>query len=226
MSHSTPVQPSRRDPLGPLDALTTAALSLFAVALLAFVTFSTVAVVRGVDSPVTLMGLGQSEACVEAEVGRAALPAGDGGRPVVDIDRGEAEVFAETASVCLNDPNGAEVAAAAVPTVGTTALAVGALVLVRRVIRRARRHGAFTLPVAAAVRHLAWLLLVQALVWPFVSAAARGTVLDGATGGDWHASLLSPGLNWLLVIVAVGVLTVGRVLRLSVALQDEVDHLV
>jgi Ni/Fe-hydrogenase subunit HybB-like protein len=102
--------------------------------------------------------------------------------------------------------------------------AIGSLLLIRRVIRKARRVGLFTEATAARTRHLGWFLLVMTGLWPFVAAAGRGVVVAAAVRDEsWTDQLLSPGISIALVVVSFGVLTFARILRRAVPLQDDVN---
>lgn len=101
---------------------------------------------------------------------------------------------------------------------------LGALVLIRRFIRTARRGGLFTQPTASAAGHLGWFLLLFAVLLPFAAAAGEGVVVAQAVRGtDWYEPLSGPDLSLVLVITALGVLTMARVLARAVPLQEEVD---
>ncbi len=217
-------RPSTRDPLGPLGVISGVILSVLVASLTIVVLFAAVGVVRGDAFGVSVAGIGDPDPCIETTAGAAGIATSGGyGR---GVDRSEASVNVDDVRICLTDATWWQDLAGDVEPVGQLALVLAAVVLLRRIIRAAREEGPFTDGVAARVRHLAWLLLGQALVWPFVVGASRGVALEEATGQPWHGSLLAAPFSVLLLVVAVGVLTVARVLRLSVPMQDEIDALV
>ncbi len=213
-----------RDPLGPLDAVSRVLLSVLLASVGIAVVFAVVGAVRGDAGGVSVAGIGDPDPCIETTVAAAGIATGGSyGR---GVDRSEASVNVDDVRICLTDATWWQDLAGDVEPVGQLALVLAAVVLLRRIIRAAREEGPFTDGVAARVRHLAWLLLAQALVWPFVVAASRGVALEEATGEPWYGSLLAAPFTVLLVVVAVGVLTVARVLRMSAPMQDELDALV
>jgi hypothetical protein len=125
---------------------------------------------------------------------------------------------------CLDDPTFWQKAASTLDPVGGAVLVIGGLVLTRRVIRGGRREGLFTEGTATRTRQLGWFLLMMTLAWPFVGAAGRGVVVQAAVPREsWIDSLAHPGVPGALVVVSLGILTVARVLRRAVPLQEEVD---
>lgn len=211
--------PRSTDPLAPIEFVVTCVSALIALlfaATLAFTAFGSG----------SLLGLGEPDACVQVDADSVPFGEGDGpgGFQVVGL-RPEATSLPADLRICRENPGvGLEVAAAADDGAATFALLVGCLVVLRLLIRSARRHGLFAREVAARTQLLGWFLLLGALGKAAIEAVGRGIVTASAVDHtSWTDGLSRIEMPWTLLIVGTGVLTFGRVLRQAVELQDEVD---
>jgi hypothetical protein len=206
------------DPFGPLEGIVSALLGLALVGALVGAVMLTMSSVHGDRGEFSLTGDGGGCAVVSNEVAAAT------GMPQRGIDRDAASVHAEQVEICLDHPTALQRFASELGSVGDLVLGIGALVLVRRVIRTGRRSGLFTVTLARQVQRLGWWLLVMSLVWPFVAAAGRGVVVQAAVPSrSWTDALFDPRITIGMVVASLGVITVARVLRRAVLLQGEVD---
>lgn len=206
------------DPFSPLEGIVNALLGLAIAGALLFAVLLTVSYASGEEGQWSLTGDGNGCAVVSNEA------AGLTDMPQRGVDRDIASVHAEQVEVCLDDPTPRQAFASELESVGTLVLGVGALILIRRAIRTGRRSGLFTVTFANQVQHLGWWLLAMSLVWPFIAAAGRGVVLQAAVPSrSWTDALFQPGITLGMVVASLGVITVARVLRRAVVLQDEVD---
>ena len=213
-----------RDPFGPLETVVGAALGMVGVSLALVLVAAVVGLVSDADSRWSFATIGDPEAC--ALVSNEAVPAATD-VPQSDLRRGSARAIAEQVDVCLTRPTPVQKVASTLTPVGDVVFGVGALLLLRRSIRTARDDGLFGLRFAGRVRELGWFVLLMSLLWPFVAAAGRGVVLAAAVRDtSWTRTLYEPGISWGFVVVGVGVVTVARVLRRAVVLQEDVDETV
>ena len=215
--------PPRRDPdpFAPIEGAVTVILNLFIALLLIFAFMSVFQIVTEGSSDVSIATIGDEDAC--ALVDNEAVPASTD-VPQRGMRRDIAHVHAEEVEVCITHPTTWQKVSSALGPVGDLVFGPMALWLTRRVIRGARREGLFTDGTARRTRELGWFLLVMTLGWPFVAAAGRGVVVDAAVRSrDWTFMLFHPGVPVALVVVSLGVLTIARVLRRAVPLQQEVD---
>ena len=209
------------DPFAPVEAVVSIGLGLFLGGLLVFVGIATVQLMTDGDTTVSVGAIGSDHACalVPNEVVPHATDVPQG-----DLRRDVGRVHAEEVELCLSDPSLGQRAASALTPVGDLIFVIGGLLLVRRVIRAGRRGGLFTDVMATRTRQLGWFLLVMTVVWPFVAAAGAGVVVEAAVRrGQWTDLLGHPSGSLGLVVVSFGILTVARILRRAVALQEEVD---
>lgn len=101
-------------------------------------------------------------------------------------------------------------------------LYVGGLLLACRLISRARRDGLFTLATARGLRSLAWFLVGGSLVGMVVSEVANNRLLatmvtnhvGWITFDFWH-------VPWAMLIFGGALLSIARVMRIGVEMNDE-----
>jgi hypothetical protein len=212
----------RKDPLAPLEFVVTF-LSAMIVVLLAL---SVAAAIFGSGS---FVGLGETAACADFQPG--VVPYGErdlegraeGGIFIPGLRTGASFSVHELA-VCEDHPGRLVKTLSTAGTAAPLLLFIGFLVLSRRLIREARRSGVFTTSVAARTRTLGWYLLSGSLMVEVVRSIADGVVARSAVRGiSWDIGLKHLDLPLTLLVVALGIITVARVLRQAVELQDDVD---
>ena len=209
------------DPLAPFEACVTF-LSAVVVVLLA-ITIPIALIGSG-----SIAGIGDSEACAAARPG--VVPYGERdvpghGDPIfVPGLHADASVSVHEVEVCDQAPSAAVKVAESAGRGAELALFAGFLLLARRLIRSARRDGLFTAQVAARTRTLGWFLLLGPLAAAALHATADGIVLSSAIHDvGWSTGLRTADVPLTLVVVGLGVLTVSRMMRRAVMLQDEAD---
>lgn len=219
------------DPFAPVEFVTGALLAITLGGMLFFAVLAGVQVATSGQTSFSFAGIGSDSTCVTVPSSSPGIgpfdASGNGYQRTEGISRfrsSEAHYRADSWFICLKQPTSGQYWAARVEPVGQFVFGLGALVLIRRFIRTARRCGLFTQPTASAARHLGWFLLLFAVLLPFAAAAGEGVVVAQAVNGaDWYDLLWGPDLSLVLVITALGVLTMARVLARAVPLQEEVD---
>ncbi|WP_193612545.1 DUF2975 domain-containing protein [Nocardioides lijunqiniae] len=210
-----------RNPFGPLETVVSVLLAYLFLGLAGTALIAVASLALGEGTNVTVGTIGDRKACATVVNETAPATTEVSQR---DLRRGVAAAHAEEVEICLSEPTRWQKTASALEPLGLLVFVLGSLLLVRRVIEGARRSGLFTEVTAARTRQLGWFLLVMTLVWPFVAAAGRGVVVEAAVrGGTWTGQLFHPGISVSLVVVSLGVLSVARVLRRAVPMQDELD---
>jgi hypothetical protein len=214
------------DPLAPIEFAVTCLSALISLG----IAFSLLAAVFGSGS---FLGIGESDACAVVDSGTVGYGEGDvevAGLPpvrhspfIVGLHR-DASFVPETLRVCDDDPGAGVRAASSAGRGAELVLLLGFLLLTWRVIRKARQSGLFTGEVAGGAQVLGWFLLVGSVLVPVLSWAADGVVVTSAVGGvSWPGTWDHIHPSWTVMLVAFGLLSVARVLRRAVALQDDVD---
>ncbi|MCW2749581.1 MAG: hypothetical protein JWR83_691 [Aeromicrobium sp.] len=219
------------DPLAPVEFITTVLLA-FAIGLaLLFAAVAGVQVVTSGHTSISVAEIGSGDTCVTVPFSNANMGTynafGNGNKRTEGITHFRntvADYRADSWRICLKQPTLVEYWAARIDPVGRFVFTLGALLLIRRFIRTARQRGLFTQPTATATRHLGWFLLLFSTLAPFAAVAGSGLIVSEAVkGAHWYNGLWSPDLSLVLIVTALGVLTMARVLGRAVHLQEEVD---
>lgn len=206
----------RVDPFLPLEGIAFVLLYFILTMTVLVAGFGVVETIRTGSTNVSVATIGDRDACVTVDVG--TMPRTPELR---GADREGVSMRVEEVRLCLQDPTPTQKAAAVLKPLGDLVLVVVGLLLIRRAIRTGRRTRVFSLPFARQVQQLAWFVLASALAWPFVAAAGRGVVLEAAVRHrSWYDALSSPGISLGLVVAGLGLVTVARVLRRAVLLQE------
>ena len=213
------------DPFAPIEVALDVILAFLAIAFALGLVVAAVSSLTGHDAGGRLFSF-DDPTCVTADAGGIGI---EGTEP----DPITGEVFPPTSSrgstvtdayrVCLRHPSFGEQLAASADGLLSFALLIGTALLVRRVIRDARRDGLFTPRPARSTRHLGWLLVTMSVLWPLAAQVGTGVVVAAAVDGQqWSGQLLrSSPVSCTLLLTGLGVLTFARILRLAVPLQEE-----
>jgi hypothetical protein len=205
-----------RDPLGPLDAVT----SLLATVLV--VVFAIGGVAAIFTDGITFFDVNGPDICIEADgsVGASSDP------DPVDREffglRDDVTTYPARTTVCDRSPVLADRALAGLSVIPSFAVFVGFLFLTRRTIRYARIHGLFSMSLARRIERLGWLLVTGLVGAASIEWLASGLLLhrlvplESGARGSLSISVAS-------VIGAVGVISMGRVMARAAFLQEDAD---
>lgn len=206
-----------RDPLGPLDFVT----SFFAMLLAVAIALILASAIFGWGG--STLGMGGDSVCVATDLRTFDLtedPYGDV-RKDDGIHRG-VSVSPDGARLCDPDPGFREQALSGLTEAPSAVVFFGFVLLTRRIIRYARQQGLFSAELARRIARLGWLLLGGLLVAGFLRWLGEGLLLssmiDSMSWTDGWFSVSVPAL-----IGAVGIVSVGRVMSHAAALQAEAD---
>lgn len=207
-----------RDPLGPLEFIVTA----IGVLIIAAVVGGAVMAVVGNGS---VFGYGDRYVCVTSSTTGLGMGNVDRRHGVAFPKAGVSQSI-DRVTLCDGSPSPGQRLLQAGTMLPSFLYLLGFLVLVRSMIGRARHEGLFTTLIARRLTALGVYVLVGAVL----SGAANGlcTILLGRTmvteGGPGDYNMLGP--SWIAIIAGFGLLTLGRVMRHGVVLQQEIDTLV
>jgi Protein of unknown function (DUF2975) len=129
-------------------------------------------------------------------------------------------------AVCADHPGTALRLAGLLMSWPSLVLLLGALALVRRLLKAAGRPGGlYALDTARRVRFLGWFLAAGALAAGGVESVAQTAVLTG--------QIHYPGINWFspdqwhlsagALLVGLALITLARVMRIGVTMREELD---
>lgn len=212
-------KPKTVDALSPLDAIT----GVFAGILLTVLALGSVAVFF--DDSTTMFGMGRdASVCVERNMSIGDY--GTGEPSTIERDdyglRDGVTYYVNMTNICLADPGADDVALLGLTEAPTPLVFVAFLLLTRRIIKYARRHGFFSRPLAERIERLGWLLLLGLIGASIISWIAEGLLVSrmltdqGWASGSFHISVAG-------IIGAYGIVSIGRVMARAAALQSDAD---
>lgn len=205
-----------RDPLGPLDAIT----SLLATVLLAVFALGGVAAIF--TDGITFFDVNGPDICIETDGSLGASADPDSTDREFFGLRDDVTTYPGRTTVCDPSPALADRALAGLSVIPTFAVFVGFLVLTQRTIKYARRHGLFSVPLAKRIERLGWLLVIGLVGAASIQWLASGLLLirmvplESWTRGSFSISVAG-------VIGAYGIISVGRVMARAASLQEDAD---
>jgi len=207
---------STRNPLEPVAGLVTALCALVAV-FLALKTFAA----AGIGGA---FGWGDGSVC-------ATDPSTQGGgadwlsrtmapRPGIDV------LF--TPRYCDNSPSGGARLLSTLTELPSSALCIGALFLLYRVIRAARQDGPYTARTADRLRLLGWYLAVGSVVCHVTESVAGAALLNSLRAGD-HRPLfydVDHGMPYFALLTGIGLLSLARIMRVGTAMREDLEGVI
>ncbi len=106
----------------------------------------------------------------------------------------------------------------------TFVLAVGALLLAYRMIRRAQREGIYRVATARRLRTLGWFLIAGSLAAMLIEEVASNRLLATMVANHvgwvtmwfWH-------IPWALLVFGGTLLTIARIMRISARMNEELE---
>ncbi|SEL86550.1 hypothetical protein [Streptacidiphilus jiangxiensis] len=127
---------------------------------------------------------------------------------------------------CTSNPSGFQRLLVTFEQLPTLLMAVGSLLWLNALLRRAARDGVYTLRTTAGIKRFGWWLLVGSLVVSAAKAAAQAALLATLTG-----RATSTAASWLstwsfptgMVFTALGLFTFARILRAGAAMREDLE---
>lgn len=167
-----------------------------------------------------------ADVCVSASPGSGITYEYRDGPPnegVVGVHSG-IESRTSAVTICDTHPSLGLRLVSSVPGALQLSFLIGFLLLTRRLISHARRHGLFTAAVARRVGLTGAFVLGGSLFIAIVRSIADGAVLHHAQRGEeWGWVFANFSLSVPTLIAGFGILTFGRVLQIAVEMQHEID---
>ncbi|MFD7657309.1 hypothetical protein ACFV4N_25315 [Actinosynnema sp. NPDC059797] len=203
----TTTRPGSADPLGPL---TRVVRFLWAV---------TAGLVAGTAVLATATGAIRGH----PECFRTDLPTGHHGAgvPVAEGVRSTVEVE----NICIDGPTALERAFGFLDTAPTAFASATALLLLLVLLEKASRDGIHTRGTATRVRRLGWFVLVALPAATLVEAAAVGWLVRRVVSREPDALefLADWAVPWWAVVTGVGLLALGKILRTSADMREDLE---
>jgi hypothetical protein len=172
----------------------------------------------------SFFGFGSGPACADVPI-NGLSETGDGGGMLAHLRPG---TYASTGSrvfACANRPSLGQQTLVTLTEAPTVFLYVAILLLLWQLLRTVRRDGPFAVLVAGRLRFLAWFILAGALAVTAGQAVARSvfaaTIVTDSV--PVAANAISDVINGALppVLIACGLLTLARVIRVGARMSDD-----
>ena len=209
-----------KDPLGPLETVVIAMLALLA-ALLLWISLSPF-----FGGHTSLGGVSTTEVCVTTAPGQL-VPWGEsdpssGGEHPFGLRHGIVW-GTDTIHVCDEHPSHATVALGMAGAIVRPLTALGSLLLLWRVIRRGRQDGLFSSALPGDIRRLAWFVLAASIAGWFWTARVDALLIKGMADDVHGTFAFAPDLPFAAVLIALGLITLARVMSHAVALREDAE---
>lgn len=169
--------------------------------------------------------LGEGPVCTKLPILYGPSASAAATAKLVGVAPGSHAVSNAAFAVCTDHPDALLRLAGILMALPPLVLFLGALWLLRRLLRSAGRPGKlYSLDTARRLRFLGWYLTGGAIAAAVIESAASGVAMAQQTAYiSWAPSNVS--LTGLLFLLAAGlaVLTLGRVMRIGVGMRDDLD---
>ncbi|MEU4090042.1 DUF2975 domain-containing protein [Streptomyces aureus] len=208
-----------RNPLEPLSSAVTIIVSMFAIALVLGVFGSMFA------DGVHILGIGEKQICVTD----SSVSVGGGGPegPIgIKAAPGAKVLLDASPSFCTEHPSTAQAVLNTATQLPSFLFTVGVLLLVLQLIRGAEREGLYTPRTAARLRGVGWWMLAGSVLAAIGKSVSENALIDSLSrGGD--ASALTGLLTWdapyMAILTGLGILSFARIMRVGVAMREDLD---
>ncbi|MFJ7966514.1 DUF2975 domain-containing protein [Streptomyces sp. NPDC096324] len=208
-----------RNPLEPMSSAVTMIVALFAA-----VTVLGVFGSMFMDG-VSVLGIGDTTICVTdttTTVGAddESSPMGFRAAPGVSMGLDANPRF------CTDDPSAVQGLLNTATQLPSFVFTVGALLLVLRLIRGAEGDGLYTARTARRLRSVGWWLLAGSVLAAITESVGEKALIHSLSrGGDVSAlsGLVSWDAPYMAILTGLGVLSFARIMRVGVAMREDLD---
>jgi hypothetical protein len=128
---------------------------------------------------------------------------------------------------CADSPGAGTRVLSTLTVLPFSALYVGALVLLYRLIRAARKDGPYTARTAGLLRVLGWYLAAGSILCHIAQSAAGSALLSSLSHSDkpalWN---IADGFPGLAVLTGIGLLSFARIIRAGAAMREDLEGVI
>ena len=170
----------------------------------------------------SILGVGRGPACVDAYLNGISMTGTD--PTIIGLRPGASSGTGGTIPVCVMHPTASQRALEILSTAPESVLHLAIVLLVLQLLIVVRRLGPFVVPVVSRLRFLAWFLLVGSVAATVTQNIAAAEFLASAVNqpvpvaGD---ALTGVSNLWVPLLVACALLTLARIMRTGVRMQDD-----
>ncbi|WP_406375998.1 DUF2975 domain-containing protein [Streptomyces sp. NBC_00647] len=208
-----------RNPLEPMSSAVKGIVTLMAVLMVAGVVGL---FVDGVN--VHVFGIGEKSVCVMDE----SATVGGGEVPPMEFKPAPGATIQLDAhpNYCTDDPTTAQSLLHTTGLVPPFVFSVGAFLLVLRLIRGAEGDGLYTARTAGRLRTLGWWLLAGSVIAAITESTTEQSLvhsLSRNTDDSAVTGLLTWDMPYMAILTGLGVLSFARVMRIGIAMREDLD---
>jgi hypothetical protein len=171
---------------------------------------------------IELFGLGSGPACASARANGIALTATAG--PLAHLKPGVTSGGGQIL-LCANHPTTGQRLLVSLTQVPTIALFLAVVLLLAQLLRGIRTAGPFAVTVARRLRFLGWFVLAGSLIVAIGESVAQSafvsTVVTGPVPAVHNAVNAGIGVIFVPLLIACGLLTLARVIRVGARMSDD-----
>jgi hypothetical protein len=171
---------------------------------------------------IQLFGLGSGSACSAARADGIALTATAG--PLAHLRPGVTSGGGQVL-LCTSHPTAGQRVLAGLTWVPSVAFYLAVVLLLWQLLRVVRTAGPFAVTVARRLRFLGWFVLAGSLAVTVGQSAAQSafasTMITGSVPAVSHALDAAVGLIFVPLLIACGLLTLARVIRVGARMSDD-----
>ncbi|MFE2303404.1 DUF2975 domain-containing protein [Streptomyces sp. NPDC059445] len=208
-----------RNPLEPMSSAVTMIVTLFAA-----VTVLGVFGSMFMDG-VSVLRIGDTTVCVTDTT--TTVGAGDEPSPLgFRAAPGASMSLDAHPSFCTRDPSTVQGLLNTATQLPSFVFTVGALLLVLRLIRGAEGDGLYTARTARRLRGVGWWLLAGSVLAAIAESVSEKALIHSLSrGGDVNAlsGLVSWDAPYMAILTGLGVLSFARIMRVGVAMREDLD---
>jgi hypothetical protein len=181
-----------------------------------------IVLIFAVFGQIQLFGLGSGPACSGARTNGIAVTAAAG--PLAHLRPGVTSGGGQVL-LCASHPTAGQRVLVSLTQVPEIALYLGVVLLLAQLVRGIRAAGPFAVTVARRLRFLGWFVLAGSLVVAAGQSAAQSAFVSTVVTGPVPAvsNAVQAGIAALLVplLIACGLLTLARVIRVGARMSDD-----
>ena len=181
-----------------------------------------IVLIFAVFGQIQLFGLGSGSACADARANGIALSAVAG--PLAHLRAGVSSGGGQLL-LCASHPTTGQRLLVALTWVPTVAFFLAVVLLLGQRLRVIRSAGPFAVTVARRVRFLGWFVLAGSLLVTagqnVAQSAFVSTVVTGSVPAAHNAVNAGIGVLFVPLLIACGLLTLARVIRVGARMSDD-----
>ncbi|MFJ5779014.1 DUF2975 domain-containing protein [Streptomyces sp. NPDC093094] len=207
-----------RNPLEPMSTAVTSIVTLIAV--LMGVSLFSALFVDGVH----VLGIGDESVCVMDT--STTVGVGDEPARVFEHVPGATVGLSAHPDYCTESPSLVQSLLNTTTRLAPFVFTVGALLLVLRLIRSAKRDGLYTVRTARQLHRLGWWLLAGSVLAAMAVSTAEKALIDSLSRAD-DISVVSGLWMWdapfMAILTGLGVLSFARIMRVGIVMREDLD---